>query len=159
MLAREDYLTRQADARRKEMEVEASVLQGWFRKEGTGAGDMERANVMARSIMLAGDKHDMNGSLSMVEVESHLLGSHYDDFASWLLDRRAANFRRFDVGKVGALKLAQLEKTVFSYLKTEGPRLEERERAEKAFKMEEEERSARETSEMEEPLWREMLFP
>ena len=98
---------------------------------------MNRANVMARAVMMKGDQFDHNGALSMVEVETNLLGSNYHDFARhsedeshpncnpliiilrpyhpdcnwrWLIQRRANNFRRFDTHKVGALKLPQLEK-------------------------------------------------
>ena len=53
----------------------------------------------AREILALADRHQRDGQLSVVEIETFLKGSAHEEFASWLLQRRAARFKTFDRDK------------------------------------------------------------
>ena len=103
MMRREDMRCQLAWQEEQALKAEAEkkrILEEWMKKRMVhGAGDMERVPVIARAILKVADKHDANGKLSVVEAQAHLFGSHYDEFAKWLVGNRLKNFKRFDTSR------------------------------------------------------------
>ena len=62
----------------------------------------------AREILALADRHQRDGQLSVVEIETFLKGSEHEEFATWLLQRRAARFKTFDRDHGADLDLAEL---------------------------------------------------
>jgi len=69
-------------------------------------------------VLRRGDKHDANGSLSLLEITTYLSNTKYAEFANWLRHRRA--FFRFDRDGDRALDRDELSNAALEFYRTGG---------------------------------------